>query len=118
MTKEMIKPFAWGLVAGAIVLLIVVFATGWVTTSSSAKQMAEEKAEEAVTDKLASICVFQFNQDPQKSKKLEELEGVSSWQQEDFVEEQGWATMPGSDSPASGVAEKCAEQILMLEDQK
>ncbi len=118
MKKEMIKPFVWGLVAGAIVLLIVVFATGWVTTSSTAKQMAEEKSDKAVTDKLASICVFQFKQDPQKSEKMKELEEVSSWKQDDFVEEQGWATMPGSDSPVSGVAEKCAEQILGLQDQE
>ena len=56
MRKEMIKPFAWGIVVGAIVLLIVIFSTGWVVTSGSAKA----KAEKAVLDRLASICVARF----------------------------------------------------------
>ncbi|NIM97381.1 MAG: hypothetical protein GTO24_04640, partial [candidate division Zixibacteria bacterium] len=46
MRKEDIKPFVWGMVVGAIVLLIVIFWTGWVMTSGSAKA----KAEEAVVD--------------------------------------------------------------------
>jgi len=112
MGKEAIKPFGWGMAVGAIVLLIVIFATGWVTTSGSAQEKAEEMAEQAVIDRLAPICVAQFQQDPEKDKKLKELKEKNTWDQGDYVEKQGWATMPGSDSPDSEVASACARRIL------
>ena len=46
----MVKPFVWGVVVGAVVLLIVVFATGWVVTSKSAETVAAKMAENAVID--------------------------------------------------------------------
>ena len=115
MKKEYIKPFVWGLVVGAIVLLIVIFSTGWVTTSGSAQNKAEEMAEEAVINRLAPICVAQFLQDPEKDKKLKELKETSSWQRGDYVKKQGWATMPGEKEPDSKVAEECANRLVELE---
>lgn len=115
MKKEYIKPFVWGLVVGAIVLLIVIFSAGWVTTSGSAKAKAEEMAEEAVVDRLAPICVAQFLQDPEKDKKLKELKETSSWQRREYVEKQGWATMPGEKEPDRQVAEECASRLVELE---
>ena len=112
MKKEYIKPFVWGLVAGAIVLLIVIFATGWVTTSSSAQTKAEEMAEEAVLKRLAPICVKQFNQDPNKEARLKELKEIDSWKRGDYVKKQGWATMPGEKEPDSKVADECARRIV------
>ncbi len=114
MKKELIKPFAWGMGVGAIVLLIVIFATGWVTTSGSAQEKAEEMAEKAVIDQLAPICVVQFMQDLEKDRKLKELKEESTWKQGDYVEKQGWATMPGSESPDSEVADECARRIIEL----
>ncbi|MGM0425822.1 MAG: hypothetical protein ACQEQ7_01140 [Thermodesulfobacteriota bacterium] len=115
MKKELIKPFGWGMVVGAVVILIIIFATGFVTTSSSAKKMAEQKTEEAVEDRLASICVTQFKQDLMKDQKLEALKEQEMWKQGDYVEKQGWATMPGEDAPDPAVAEKCANKILELQ---
>ncbi len=89
MKKEYIKPFVWGLVVGAIVLLIVIFSAGWVTTSGSAQNKAEEMAEEAVVARLAPICVVQFLQDPEKDKKLKELKETSSWERDDYVKKTG-----------------------------
>ena len=66
MKKEMIKPFVWGIVVGAIVLLIVIFSTGWVVTSSSAQDKAEELAEKAVLDQLSPFCVEQFLKYPNR----------------------------------------------------
>jgi hypothetical protein len=114
MKKEMIKPFLWGVAVGVVVLLIVIFSAGWVTTTGSAKAKAEEMAEQAVIDRLADICVAQFKQDPGKDRKLEEMKKESTWQQGDYVEKQGWATMPGSKSPDPEVADECAERILEL----
>ena len=114
MRKEMIKPFVWGIVVGAIVLLIVIFSAGWVVTSGSAQEKAEEMAEKAVVDHLAPICVVQFQQDPNKEERLKELKEKSSWERGDYVKESGWATMPGAESPARGVADECASRLMEL----
>ncbi len=115
MKKEYIKPFVWGFVVGAIVLLIVIFSAGWVTTSGSAQNKAEEMAEEAVVARLAPICVVQFLQDPEKDKKLKELKETSSWERGGYVQKQGWATMPGEKEPDSKVADECANRLVELE---
>jgi cobalamin biosynthesis protein CbiD len=73
MKKAIIKPFVWGFMVGAVVLLVVVFATGWVVTSNSAKANAEEMAENAVVDRLAQIAIAQFMQEPNKEEQLKEL---------------------------------------------
>jgi hypothetical protein len=114
MKKEMIKPFVWGIVVGVIVLLIVIFSAGWVVTSGSAQEKAEEMAEKAVVDHLAPICVEQFQQDPNKEERLKELKEKSSWERDGYVEKSGWATMPGAESPARGVADECAGLLMEL----
>jgi hypothetical protein len=114
MRKEYIKPFVWGVVVGAIVLLIVIFSTGWVVTSGSAQAKAEEMAEKAVVDHLAPICVEQFLQDPNREDRLKELKEKDSWERDDYVKETGWATMPGAESPARGVADECTKRLMRL----
>jgi hypothetical protein len=116
MKREFVKPFAWGMAVGAVVLLIVIFATGWVTTRGSAEAKAKEMAETAVVDNLAGICVAQYKEDPEKDRKLGEMEEESSYRQGDYVEKQGWATMPGSDSPDPDVADECAKRIRELKE--
>jgi len=114
MRKESIKPFVWGMVVGAIVLAIVIFSAGWVVTSSSARATAEAMAEKAVVDRLAAICVVQFQQDPNREERLKELKETSSWKRSGYVEEKGWATMPGDESPDRKVANECARQLMEL----
>ena len=116
MIKEMIKPpFLWGIVSGAIALLIVIFWTGWVVTSSTAEDEGKQMAKEAVQENLVPICVDQYLQDPNKVERFAELKEKSSYQRDDYVEEIGWATMPGSESSVRGIADKCAKQIIELE---
>ena len=115
MKKEVIKPLVGGIAIGAIALLIVVFWTGWVVTSSKAESQGEQMATEAVIEALAPICVEQFAQDPNKVERLEALKEKSSYQRDDYVEEIGWATMPAAESSVRGVADACAKRILELE---
>ncbi|KPK96783.1 MAG: hypothetical protein AMJ95_12350 [Omnitrophica WOR_2 bacterium SM23_72] len=114
MRKEMIKPFVWGVVVGAIVLLIVIFSAGWVVTSGSAQAKAEEMAEKAVVDNLAPICVAQFLKDPNREERFKQLKAKDPWMRDDYVKEAGWATMPGAESPARGVADECARRLMEL----
>jgi hypothetical protein len=76
--------------------------------------MAEELAQKAVVARLAPICVEQFNQDSEKDQKLKKLKETDSWKRENYVEEQGWATMPGEKEADNLVAVKCAELLAEL----
>jgi len=111
MRKQDIKPFMWGMAAGAIALLIVVFSAGWVVTSGSAKAQATTTAANAVIDRLAPISIEQFMQDPNKEAKVKEMKALDSWKRSDFVMAQGWAKMPGEKESDSQVARECARMI-------
>jgi hypothetical protein len=98
--------------AGAIALLIVIFSAGWVVTSGSAKAEAKPTAGQAVLDRLASIDIAQFMQDPNKEERLKELKELDSYgmnNRTDCVKEQGWATMPGDKEPDRRVAGEVAD---------
>jgi hypothetical protein len=117
MKKQDIKPFAWGLCVGAIVLLIVIFAAGWVVTSGSAKAEAKEMATAAVMNRLAPIAVAQFMQDPNKEVQLDEMKKLNSYgenSRSDFVQKQGWATMPGEKEPDVQIADEVARRLMDL----
>ena len=113
---EWFKPAVWGAVAGAVVIAIISFSAGWVVTSSSAHKMAEQQGEKAVIAALTPICVAQFKSQTQdiKTTKLAALKGESSWARGDFVEKQGWATMPGAKEPEDEVAGACANELMKL----
>ena len=111
---EWIKPAAWGGAGGAVVILIVGFSAGWLTTEGAATERAEAEAEKAVVSALTPICVAQFRTASveKETTQLAALEEASSWEQEDYVAEHGWATMPGAEEPNDEVAEACAEALL------
>ena len=109
---EKIKSFFWNAIVGAIIISIVGFSwLGWVT-GGTAQQEAKQMSEEAVNDRLAMICVYQASQDPEKDLKLKKLKEKSSYERDDYVMKQGWATMPGEEEPERVVADKCAELLL------
>jgi len=117
MKKEYIKPFTLGMAAGMVVLLIVIFSAGWVVTSGSAKAEAKTVAADAVMNRLAPIAVAQFMQDPNKEERLKEMKKLDSWGQNnrsDYVQKQGWATMPGEKEPDEQVADEVARRLYEL----
>ena len=98
----------WSVVATVVLTMIVGFVWGgWVTGGT-----AQETTDDAVVQRLSTICLGQFNQDPQKDQKLTELQDTRSYQRDDYVTEQGWATMPGDEKPDSKVANECAKLIV------
>ena len=114
MKKEYIKPFALGLGVGAVVLLIVIFSAGWVVTSGSADTQAKVIAQEAVIAHLAPIAVAQFMQDPNRKERFKELKELDSWKRGEYVQKQGWATMPGEKEPDSTVADEVVRRLMDL----
>ena len=71
----------------------------------SAKKQAGEHATAAVLDILTPICVERFNLDGDKEAKLKALKKKISSMRDDYVTEQGWATMPGDGQADLGVAQ-------------
>jgi hypothetical protein len=116
-SARLTKGAAFWIVLGAIILTVYFgfSKAGWVT-GESATNMAVKTSKDAVTQRLASICVAQANQDPLKGEKLEELNGLATTtNRTNFVKEQAWATMPGETTPDSGVVSECARQLALLD---
>ncbi|MBI2115879.1 MAG: hypothetical protein HYT85_12440 [candidate division NC10 bacterium] len=104
----------WSWVGSVVLTMIIGFAWGGWVTGGTARSMAEKMAEDAVVKRLAPICVVQFKQAPGKAQKPKELEKIDSWQRSEYVEKQGWATMPGEEKPDSKVASECTRLLMLI----
>lgn len=78
----------------------------WVTEDSAGQMSAT-----AVMERLATIGVAQPRSAPDAGAAIRQLAELSSWKQRDFIDTARWATMPGSESAQSGVAELCATKL-------
>ena len=106
------KPALWGAAGGAVALAIVGFTWGGWMTTGTANKLADERADSAVVAVLTPICVEKFQQSGDAVANLAALKKISSsWEQGNFIEKGGWATMPGSTEPDSAVARACAETL-------
>ena len=104
----------WSLVAVIVLTMIIGFAWGGWVTGGTVRKMTEKMTEEAVVNRLAPICVVQFNQDLGKAQKLSELKEMNNWSRGDYVEKQGWATMPGEEKSDRKVAYECANLLIKI----
>ncbi|MBI3114113.1 MAG: hypothetical protein HYZ04_06320 [Rhodospirillales bacterium] len=113
---EWVKPAVWGGIAGAVVITIVGFSADWIVTTGAADKQAERRAEQAVIAALTPVCVAQFKTmaKEKQTTHLAALKDENYWQRGDYIEEQGWATMPGSKEPNDEVADACAEELLKV----
>ena len=105
----------WSVVAAVILTMIVGFAWGGWVTGGTAQKMAEVAATKAVVERLSLICVDQFSQDPDKAQKLIAFIDTKSYQRDDYVTDQGWATMFGDEKPDRNVADACAKLIALID---
>ena len=110
-----LKPGIWGAAIGAAAISVVGFSSlGW-TLGSTAERMAKERAQTAVVDVLAPICVEKFQHQTDAATKLIEFKKVSSsWDRRSFIEKGGWATTAGTGAPNTAVATACAEGLGSL----
>jgi hypothetical protein len=98
-------------VIGAVAISVLGFSTfGW-TLSGTAERMAKERAQAAVVDALAPMCVARFRQQADAPAKMTEFNKASSWDRRSIIEKGGWATIPGTNTPNSDVATACAERL-------
>ncbi len=113
---EWVKPAGWGGIVGAVVIAIIGFSASCVVTSGTANEQAARRAQQAVIAAMTPVCVAQFKKlaEEEEAIHLAALEQESSWKQGDYIETQGWATMPGSKEPNVEVADACAEELLKV----
>lgn len=105
---------AWLCLAMIIGTMSVGFTWGGWVTAGTAQRTATTVANDAVVQRLTAICVAQFQQDSAKDAKLGELQAATSYQQRNYVRDQGWATMPGDEQSDTQVASECAKVLAQL----
>jgi hypothetical protein len=108
---QWLKPGFWGIVLGAVGIMIIGFAWGGWVLGSTAERMANARADGAMTAVLVPICVERFMGQVEAAAKLAEFQRSASWQQSQVIEKGGWATATGSNTPNSAVARVCAQQL-------
>jgi hypothetical protein len=104
----------WVWLGGAALGFAILFTHGilWFTPGAADK-VGKQIADTAVAMALAPVCVERFEHAQNASANLAALKKVpTEYDQETFITNGGWATLPGSDSPRSGVARRCG-QILV-----
>jgi hypothetical protein len=113
-TAAKVKYGIWGLILGAVIVMIVGFVWGgWKTTGR-----AQTLSDEAVLASRSAICVAQFMKQPDHEAKLKEFQKLTRWgtAREKFIEKGGWDKMPGQEEPVSTVARACAEGLKLLSE--
>jgi hypothetical protein len=103
-----------GAAAGAAAILFIGFYWGGWVTGGTAKEMVQRSTTSAVVAALSPICVDKFQRSAEVTANMTELKKVSSYMQGSFIEKGGWATLPGSDSANSSVAQACANMLGSL----
>ncbi len=109
-TKGKLTFGAWGIVCGAAIAMIIGFAWGGWTTSSTTQTMTED----AVLASQAAICVAQFIKDPNYEAQLKELGEIDSWKRAEFIEKGGWDKMPGQEKADYAVGRACSDGLEYL----
>ena len=96
---------------GAVALAVVGFNWGGWMTSSKAEAAASTRADTAVVEALAPVCVAKFRGDAAVDANLVALKKVDSWSQGDFIEKGGWASVVDSKATVqiSSVAKACGD---------
>lgn len=111
---EWTKPALMGAGAGAVALAIVGFNWGGWVTGGTASKMSDEFSEAAVVSALTPYCVQNAEDDPMSDNVMAEINKANSYKRRGILEEAGWATPLGSESPDRGLAEACLE--ILSED--
>jgi hypothetical protein len=105
----------WGVVVGAAAAMIIGFSWGGWVTGGSARAMAEQAAQQAHQELAAAVCSNNFAAAPDARAQLATLNDMtSSYQRGKFVEDGGWAVMPGASAADRKDAAACAEGLRTL----
>jgi hypothetical protein len=112
-TKTML---VWSCVGSVAVALIVGFTSGGWVTGGTAGKMAQAAADQSRYELASTICADRFMAAADAKAQLTALKAIdSSYRQRQFIDEGGWATMPGQEKGARQASELCATVLDKLE---
>jgi hypothetical protein len=118
MRQRLESAWAWtkariviSLIVAALTMVVGFRYSGWMT-GGAAEEMANTRAEAAVTAVLLPVCLAQSKADPNGVTKLAELKAITStYEQHEYLVKSGWATFPGNETANGKVAEACAKAL-------
>ena len=103
---------AQGLVIGAIATLIIGFGWGGWQLGGTVEEKVKAASTTAMVAALAPICANRFEKASMTNKNLvAALGAVDSWQRDQHMMKNGWATFSGASKPNWVVAEACLELL-------
>lgn len=109
---EWTAPALVGALVGAIAVAALGFGIGGWMTGTSVDKLVRAETQATLVSVMLPICLNQAAGDPERAPKMARLQSASTWSRDDVVSANGWATMPGADEPARGVARACAESLV------
>jgi hypothetical protein len=106
----------WSCIGSVAVALIVGFTWGGWVTGGTARDMAQDAADQSRYELASTICADRFMAAADAKAQLSALQAIdSSYRQRQFIDEGGWATMPGQEKGARQASELCAAVLDKLE---
>ncbi|WEX90940.1 hypothetical protein PZN02_004523 [Sinorhizobium garamanticum] len=106
----------WSTVGASILTMVVGFTWGGWTTAGGAALMTDQAVRSARAELISDICVHNFASAANATENLKELKSKSSWEQDDFIENGGWAMVTGLSKPVPDAADTCADALVKLKE--
>jgi len=111
---ESLKRLLQGAAAGAVATIVVGFYWGGWVLGSKAEENATQRVNAALVQVYSPICVERFQHQANIEAKWAELAKVDSWRRDDYIQDSGFATPPGSTIPIKAIADACAEALSKI----
>ncbi|WP_180900248.1 hypothetical protein [Martelella soudanensis] len=103
----------WACVLTAAVTMIVGFTWGGWVTGGTSRNLAAEAGDLSRSELATVICVDRFRAAPDSAQQMTDLKAMtSSYNQRQFIEAGGWATMPGQTTANRSAASACASALV------
>jgi hypothetical protein len=111
---ESLTRLAQGAAFGAVATMIIGFNWGGWVLGKTAEKNATTLVNAALVQAYGPVCIERFKLQPNVEAKWVELTKIDTWRRDNYIEESGFATPPGSTSPNPAVAEACADALSKI----
>ena len=102
----------WTAVVAVAATLAIGFGPGGWVTGGTAEKLAAEAAETSHDQLAAAVCAREFMRASDSRARLAKLQALQSWEREQQLVKDGWATMPGEREADRDAAELCVTRLI------
>nr|WP_272213188.1 hypothetical protein [Marinicella sp. W31]MDC2879136.1 hypothetical protein [Marinicella sp. W31] len=103
----------WACILTAVVTMIAGFTWGGWVTGGTSRDLAAEAGDLSRSELATVICLERFRSAPDSAEQMTSLKAIgSSYNQRQFIEAGGWATMPGETTANRSAASACANALV------